>query len=106
MDRVGVKRRIRGTVPWVQPETSPAVAVTIEFCRGVAHASISLTVPLSNVVGMRLRYYPWPGLICWTAVPINCAGSHGEVLSSPPVKLSRSQIRAALSIFAQIDCAQ
>jgi hypothetical protein len=33
-------------------------------------------------------------------------GVHGEVLSSPPVKLSRSQIRTALSIFAQIDCVQ
>jgi len=71
MDRVGVKRRIRGTVPWVQPDTSPAATVTIEFCRGVAHASISLTVSLSDVVGMRLRYYPWPGVICWAAVPIN-----------------------------------
>jgi hypothetical protein len=45
--------------------------VTIEFCRGVAHASISLTVSLSDVVGMRLRYYLWPGVIYWAAVPIN-----------------------------------
>jgi hypothetical protein len=39
-------------------------------------------------------------------VAINGTMDHGEVLSSPPVKLSRSQIRTALSIFAQIDCAQ
>jgi hypothetical protein len=71
MDNVGAEQPIRGATALAQPESSPAATVTIEFCRGVAHASISLTIPLSNVVGMRLRYYPWPGLICWAVVPIN-----------------------------------
>ena len=81
MDRAEVKRRIRGTVPGVQPETSPAATVNIKFCRGVVHASISLTVSLSDVGSMRVCYYPWPEDICWAAVPINTAEGHGEVFA-------------------------
>jgi hypothetical protein len=71
MDNVGEGQTIRGATALAQPESSPAATVTCEFCRGVAHASISLTVTLSDVVGMRLRCYPWSGVICWAAVPIN-----------------------------------
>jgi hypothetical protein len=33
---------------------------SVNFCRGVTHASISLTVPLPYMVYMRQRSYPWP----------------------------------------------
>jgi hypothetical protein len=65
-----------------QPESSPAATVTSKFYCGVAHASISLTVSLSDVVGMCLRFYPWPEVVCRVTVAINSTVVHDEVFTS------------------------
>jgi hypothetical protein len=57
-DKAGVRQRIRGTIPRVQPETSLAATVISKFRHGGIHVVISLTVPPTDVVGMRSRCCP------------------------------------------------
>jgi hypothetical protein len=74
--------------------------------RAVTHASISLTVHLLYVVGMRLPCYLQPQIISRLAVAIKGTTDHGEVLTSSPVSSVEVQIRGILSTFPKIGSAQ
>jgi hypothetical protein len=67
------------------------------FCRGVAHAAICLTMPPTDMVCMCLLCYPWLETICRVAVAINSTVVHGEVRSSHTVSCIGAEFAPPLS---------
>jgi hypothetical protein len=61
-----------------------------------------LTVFLCYVVSMRERCVSWPLIVSQTAVPINSALNHGEVLTISPVSSVEAKIHGILSTSPQI----
>jgi hypothetical protein len=77
--------------PWLGSFT--AVSLTPPF---------SLTVLLCYMVTMRERCVSWPLIVSRTAVPLNSAMNHDEILTISPVSSIEAKIRTASS-FPQID---